>query len=45
MPLEAFYVACKIAYWGSLDEPPKSEYESFLLVFGTARIEEWHMVE
>ena len=30
MPLEAFCVACKIPSWGSLDEPPKSEYESFL---------------
>jgi hypothetical protein len=30
MPLEEFCNACKIPYWGSLDEPPRSEYELFL---------------
>ena len=30
MPLEKLCIACKIPYWGSLDEPPKSEYEMFL---------------
>ena len=29
MPLEMFCAACKISYWGSLDKPPRSEYESF----------------
>ena len=32
MPLEMFCNACKIRYWGSLDEPPRSEYESFLTI-------------
>ena len=34
-----FCDACKISYWGSLDEPPKSEYESFFinLCFGEDR--------
>ena len=31
MPLDVFCEACKIPYWGSLDEPPKPEYESFLI--------------
>jgi hypothetical protein len=30
MSLEEFCDACKIPYWGSLDEPQKSNYESFL---------------
>ena len=30
MPLDAFSGVCKIPFWGSLDEPPRSEYESFL---------------
>jgi hypothetical protein len=30
MSLEEFCDACKIPYWGSLDEPPKSDYELFL---------------
>jgi hypothetical protein len=28
--LEEFCDACKIPYWGSLDEPPRSNYELFL---------------
>jgi hypothetical protein len=30
MPLEEFCGACKIPYWGSLDAPPKTDYEMFL---------------
>jgi len=30
MPLEELCDACKIPYWGSLDEPQKSDYEMFL---------------
>jgi len=39
MPLEMFSEACKLPYEGSLDEPTKAEYESFLvnLCFGEDR--------
>ena len=39
MPLEMFSYACKLPFEGSLDEPTKSEYESFLvnLCFGEDR--------
>ena len=39
MPLEMFCNACKIPYWGSLDEPPRSKYESFFtsLCYGEDR--------
>src|SRR5215216_6526727 len=30
IPLERFAYHCKIPFWGSLDEPPRSEYETFL---------------
>ena len=34
-----FCNACKIPYWGSLDEPPRSDYESFFtsLCYGEDR--------
>ena len=28
--LESFAYHCKLPFWGSLDEPPKAEFESFL---------------
>ena len=31
MSLDAFSGVCKILFWGLLDEPPRSEYESFLI--------------
>jgi hypothetical protein len=39
MPLDAFSHACKLPFWGSLDEPSKSEYEAFLtsLCYGKDR--------
>jgi hypothetical protein len=30
MPLVDFSRACKLPFWGSLDEPPMAEYEAFL---------------
>ena len=38
--LENFAYRCKLPFWGSLDEPPKAEYESFLATFVTAKIGE-----
>ena len=31
MPLDAFSGVCRIPFWGSLNEPPRSEYESFFI--------------
>ena len=30
IPLENFAYHCKLLFWGSLDEPPRAEFESFL---------------
>ena len=30
IPLENFAYHCKLPFWGSLDEPSKAEYETFL---------------
>ena len=40
LPLETFSNYCKIPFWGSLDEPPRSEYEIFLtsLCYGETRV-------
>ena len=37
--LERFAHYCKIPFWGSLDEPPRAEYQSFLtsLCYGETR--------
>ena len=37
--LESFARHCKIPFWGSLDEPPRAEYQSFLtsLCYGETR--------
>ena len=37
--LERFSHCCKITFWGSLDEPPRAEYQSFLtsLCYGETR--------
>ena len=43
--LERFAHHCKIPFWGSLDEPPRAEYQSFLLVFAMVRRGEWREVE
>ena len=39
IPLENFAYHCKLPFWGSLDEPAKAEYESFLtsLCYGENR--------
>ena len=39
IPLENFAYHCKLPFWGSFDEPPKAEFESFLtsLCYGERR--------
>ena len=36
---ESFAHHCKLPFWGSLDEPPRAEYQSFLtsLCYGETR--------
>ena len=43
--LERFAHHFKIPFWGSLDEPPRSEFQTFWLAFAMVRLGEWRKVE